>query len=116
MRDVSPSEWTAILKAIAHPVRVSVLARLVEGPKCVDRIRDLLEARQSNVSQHLTVLRHAGLVGFSRNGASRCYYLTRPALVKSLFRMLRRECGRVSPGKGDASGGRKRATTARRRG
>ncbi len=81
-------EWAELLKVLANPVRLAAVAELLEGPKCVKQVRDLLQVRQPNVSQHLTVLRHTGLVGFYRDGGRRCYYLTRPSLAKALFAFL----------------------------
>ena len=90
------SEWAETLRAAAHPVRLMILAELLEDPKCVSDIRELLKARQPNVSQHLSVLKHAGLVAFSRDGAFRCYYLPKPGQVRALFRLLQREYPAVS--------------------
>ena len=85
------SEWAETLRAAAHPVRLMILAELLDGPRCVTAIRELLEVRQPNVSQHLSVLKHSGLVAFSRQGAFRCYYLPKPAQVKAIFRLLEKE-------------------------
>jgi len=84
----SIAEWAETLRAAGHPVRLMILAELLEGPKCVTDIRELLKARQPNVSQHLSVLKHAGLVAFSRDGAFRCYYLRRPGQVRAMFKFL----------------------------
>ena len=46
-------------KALAHPTRLQIVAELLKGTKCVTDIQDILPASQSNISQHLTVLRHA---------------------------------------------------------
>ena len=70
---------------------------MVKGPKCVNHIRELLDVPQPNVSQHLTVLRHSGLVAFYGQGRRRCYYLPRPALVKALFEFLHGEYPAVKP-------------------
>jgi ArsR family transcriptional regulator len=75
---------------MAHPTRILILEELLRGPKCVTDIEDLLSVRQANVSQHLTVLRHAKLVGFAQRGALRCYYLARPKLVRDLLRVTQR--------------------------
>ncbi len=48
------TEWAAILKALAHPTRLQIVAELLEGTKCVTDIQDILPASQSNISQHLT--------------------------------------------------------------
>jgi len=90
------SEWAETLRAAGHPVRLMVLAQLLEGAKCVTDIRELLRARQPSVSQHLSVLKHAGLVAFTRDGAFRCYYLPKPGQVRALFRLLQREYPAVS--------------------
>ena len=82
------SEWAETLRAVAHPVRLMILAELLEGPKCVTAIRDLLKVRQPNVSQHLSVLKHGGLVCFNQDGAFRCYYLPKPAQVSAIFKLL----------------------------
>jgi len=84
-------EWAETLRAAAHPVRLMILAELLEGPRCVTAIRELLKARQPNVSQHLLVLKHSGLVAFSREGAFRCYYLPKPAQIRAIFRLLERD-------------------------
>lgn len=79
-----------VLKACSHPTRLMILSELLNGVKCVNDIEDLLEVRQTNISQHLAVLRHAKLVDFAQDGALRCYYLSRPKLVRDLLRLLER--------------------------
>ena len=79
-----------LLKAFSHPTRLMILNELLGGVKCVTDIEDLLSARQANVSQHLSVLRHAKLVDFAQDGALRCYYLCRPRLVRDMLRLLGR--------------------------
>ncbi len=80
--------WALLLKGLAHPVRLHVLRLLLEGPKCVTRVNDLVAVSQPNLSQHLNALRRAGLVACHSHGPKRCYYLTRPAFVRALFRIL----------------------------
>jgi len=45
-----------------------ILEELVKGVKCVNDIEELLEVRQPNISQHLAMLRHGGLVDFYQKG------------------------------------------------
>jgi ArsR family transcriptional regulator len=85
------SEWAALLKVVAHPVRLMILSELLQRPKCVSVIGQLLEVRQPKVSQHLRILKHGGLVDVYEDGAFRCYYLRKPGLVKALFRFLERD-------------------------
>ena len=82
------AEWAELLRIVAHPARLAILGAVVQGPRCVNDIQELLAVRQSNVSQHLTVLRHNGLIAFHQDGGRRCYYLTRPALVRALFELI----------------------------
>ena len=58
--------------------------------KCVTDMEDLLPARQANISQHLAVLRYSRLVDYAQDGALRCYYLSRPELVRALLQLVRR--------------------------
>ena len=85
---ITPGKQAAVLKALAHPTRLQIVGELLKGTKCVTDIQDLLPASQANISQHLTVLRHAGLVDFTQSGAQRCYFLLRPELVAGLFQLL----------------------------
>ena len=90
------SQWAETLKAVAHPTRLRILVELLESPKCVSAMHELLDVRQTGISQHLAVLKHAGLVAFQKSGASRCYYLPKPALVGAIFGLLGREYRTIS--------------------
>ncbi|GFE56713.1 helix-turn-helix transcriptional regulator [Geobacter sp. AOG1] len=81
-------EWAELLKAIAHPTRLQIVAELLKGTKCVTDIQEILPASQSNISQHLTVLRNAGIVSFSQDGSQRCYFVSRPNLVSAILSQL----------------------------
>lgn len=80
-----------LLKAFSHSTRLSILQELIDGPKCVADIEDLLTARQANISQHLAVLRYAKLVDYAQAGALRCYYLCRPRLVRDMLQLVQRD-------------------------
>lgn len=81
-------ERAELLKAFAHPTRLRILEELSAGTKCVTDLEDLLPASQVNISQHLAVLRNARLVDYAQDGALRCYYLSRPALVGEILDLL----------------------------
>jgi ArsR family transcriptional regulator, arsenate/arsenite/antimonite-responsive transcriptional repressor len=51
-----------ILKALAHPVRLRILALLREDQLCVCEVAQVLGLAPSTVSEHLTDLRRTGLV------------------------------------------------------
>ena len=82
------NDWAATLKALAHPTRLQIVAELLTGTRCVTDMEEIIPASQANISQHLAVLRHANLVDFAQDGSLRCYYLSRPKIVESIFSLL----------------------------
>ena len=92
MQSLSDTHSAAeLLKAFSHPTRLAILQELAAGPKCVTDMEELLPARQANISQHLSVLRHAKLVDFAQDGALRCYYLCRPRMVEDMLILVGRD-------------------------
>ena len=76
MRDELQSENCArSLKALADPERLKIVQCLKEGPKNVSELSELLGRELVNVSHHLGVLRHAGLVCDERHGKYIVYSL-----------------------------------------
>ncbi len=65
-----------VLKTLAHPRRLAILHRLAQGPCEVGRLAEDLDLPQPNVSQHLAVLRAAGIVEADRDGREVRYRLT----------------------------------------
>lgn len=69
------------LKALGHPVRLGIALRLArEGGTCACDFADIFGVSQPTVSQHLKVLREAGLVRTRRKG-TQIYYSLDPAGV-----------------------------------
>lgn len=69
-----------LLKALASPVRLAAVAELSVGTRCVHELQTALraagrEVSQPLLSQHLKVLRRAGLVTSSRRGSEIVYRL-----------------------------------------
>lgn len=65
-----------VLKTLASPRRLEILHRLAAGPRLVGELAADLQLSQPNVSQHLAVLRKAGLVDAERDGREAHYRLT----------------------------------------
>lgn len=66
----------ARLKALGHPVRLGIALRLAEeGGTCACDFTDIFSVSQPTVSQHLKVLREAGLVTTRRRGTEIHYFL-----------------------------------------
>lgn len=69
-------ELAQLAKAIAHPARVRILKVLEERNQCTcGELVELLPLAQSTVSQHLKVLRDAGLVHGASDGPRTSYRL-----------------------------------------
>ncbi|MFD1366144.1 ArsR/SmtB family transcription factor [Actinoplanes sichuanensis] len=89
-----------LFRTLGHPVRIRVLELLQDGPR---KVRDLLseiEVEASNLSQQLAVLRRAGLVESTREGAATRYALSTPD-VADLLAAGRRILGAVLTDRGD---------------
>lgn len=69
------SKVADVLKAVAHPLRLRIIAILVEGDANVSRLAERLGAEQAIVSQQLRILRHNGLVAADREGGFATYRL-----------------------------------------
>jgi DNA-binding transcriptional ArsR family regulator len=72
----------AALKALAEPHRRRILALVRDGELSAGEIASHFEVSRPAVSQHLTVLREAGLVDERRNGTRRLYRARPEGLVE----------------------------------
>jgi DNA-binding transcriptional ArsR family regulator len=70
-----------VLKVLASPARLEILHLLFNGPLDVGRIAESIGATQPNASQHLAVLRNAGLVEADRHGREIRYALADPDVI-----------------------------------
>ena len=62
-----------LLKALAHPVRLRMVEGLLNQECHVDKIVKALKLPQSTVSQHLSLLKHRGIVKLRKEGVKTCY-------------------------------------------
>lgn len=78
----------ARMKALGHPVRLGIAMRLSNEPEtCACDFAEEFGVSQPTISQHLRVLREAGLVTTRRRGTQICYSLD-PAAVRTLGDMV----------------------------
>jgi len=64
------------LKALGHPVRLAIVQALAGRTPCsCGDFCDVLPLAQSTISQHLRILKDAGLIGWRREGTRSCYWL-----------------------------------------
>jgi DNA-binding transcriptional ArsR family regulator len=83
-----------IFKAISHPTRIQILEYLRDGERCVCEIIEELELEQSNVSQHLGLLRKQDLVAARKDGTKMMYRLKHAsvmAIIDSVSEILDRQ-------------------------
>ncbi len=76
-----------ILKGLAHPLRLRLVALLCRKQEHVGALATLLRARQSIVSQQLRILRLHSLVAAERRGGHAVYRIAEPRL-RELIRCL----------------------------
>ena len=91
-----------LFKALMHPSRIAILEILRDGEQCVCHLEAVLGYRQAYISQHLMVLRDAGLVEDRREGARIFYRVTKPEvydLMDSAIQLSGAETNPVSQAK-----------------
>ncbi|KUK40593.1 MAG: Regulatory protein, ArsR [Clostridia bacterium 62_21] len=71
-----------VLKSLGHPTRLKIIELLRGGERCVCELIAALGLEQSNVSQHLGILRKAGLVACRKDGLRVMYRLTDPRVIE----------------------------------
>jgi DNA-binding transcriptional ArsR family regulator len=71
-------------KALAHPLRISILDALRKGERTVAEISGEFGIEQANASQQLAVLRHKNIITARKAGANVYYSVTDPAIFKLL--------------------------------
>jgi ArsR family transcriptional regulator len=79
------------LKALAHPARLRILARLKAGECCANEAMRCLRISQPNTSQHLKALKKAGLIVGRREGTKICYRLADDRIANILDILLKGE-------------------------
>jgi len=78
----------AFFKALAHPVRIAILERLVQAERTVQELQEALGLEQPVVSQQLGVLRASNIVIGRKTGVS-VRYAVRDPLVADLLVVAR---------------------------
>lgn len=76
------------MKAIAHPLRLKVLCVLAGSELSVQEIVDYVGTSQSNISQHLAILRDKGVLA-TRKDANRVFYRIGDPRTLKLVSMMR---------------------------
>ena len=86
--------YVRIYKALAHPIRIKIVRTLRDGPLCVCILNENVEFSQSNLSQHLKILKDSGILKSEKDGL-RIIYSIKDEEVKILLditdRIIRNE-------------------------
>jgi ArsR family transcriptional regulator len=88
-----------VLRALAYPRRLQILHRLADGPAEVGILAAELGISQPNASQHLSVMRAAGVVEAERIGREVQYRVSDPDLIdacQTMRRVLERRYDRLA--------------------
>ena len=86
--DTRNEELAKLAKALGHPARVAIVRFLMKRSSCVcGEIVEMLPLAPSTVSQHLKLLRDAGLLRGEINGKSTCYCID-PTVVDKLKKLV----------------------------
>ena len=72
-----------ISKTMAHALRLAILYRLKEGEKTVNELAEFLDVSQSNVSQHLALMRQRQIVKTRKSGANIYYSVADPKISQA---------------------------------
>lgn len=87
-KDKAYNELAKVTKAMGNPRRMEIIDLLAQGPFSVEKISEQTNLSVANASQHLQVLKGAGLVEISRKG-NFIYYQLAGEKVFEAWRALR---------------------------
>jgi ArsR family transcriptional regulator len=88
-----------VLKTLSNPRRLEIIHLLADGPREVSRLADEMGISQPNVSQHLALMRAAGVVEAERDGREVRYRLSDPEIIcacETMRGVLVRRLARIS--------------------
>ncbi len=72
-----------ISKTLAHPLRLALLHILKDGEKTVNELVDIVGASQSNISQHLALMRQRQIVKTRKEGSAVYYRVSSPKISQA---------------------------------
>lgn len=87
-RDEDIERASRSLKAMSHPLRLKILCILGDREVSVQEIVERVGTSQSNISQHLAILRDKGILS-ARKDANRVFYRVEDARTLRLIGMMR---------------------------
>lgn len=83
-----------VFRALGHETRLRIAEALGERESCVGDLKDLVGASWSTVSQHLSVLKNAGIIDCSKQGNQVLYRLALPCVTTFTHCLMAAAAGR----------------------
>ena len=88
MKKIKCEEMSEFFKALSHPIRLKIVCGLIKKKECnVTKMVQHLNLPQPNVSQHLNILKNAGVIEGYRNGNEICYKVCNEIVEKLIESM-----------------------------
>ena len=88
MQKTEINDTAALLKAMAHPIRLEILCRLQGGELSVGELQATVQTTNGNISQHLAILRDKEVL-LTRKDANRVFYRVGDPRTLQLIAMMR---------------------------
>ncbi len=86
--DADVEKAARCLKAMSHPLRLKILCVLGSRAISVQEIVEQVGTSQSNISQHLAILREKAILGYKKEANRVYYYIDDPRMLQ-LIKMMR---------------------------
>lgn len=87
---ISYQQTSEMLKALAHPARLKIVVGLIKDECSVSQIQKVLGLPQSTISQHLRILKNAGVIKGRKEGTKTCYRVI-DARVRKIIEVMRNQ-------------------------
>ncbi len=84
MNEKTAEHVAEVLKAVAHPVRLQIVAQLEAGEMCVGDIVEALGGKQAITSQQLNMMKDKGVLNCRRDGAKVYYRIENKNVIRLL--------------------------------
>ena len=84
---LSAKDRSVIVKAMAHPTRLLIMAVLTEGEKCVNELTLLAGCDITTLSKHVSLMKKAGLLECEKRGVNVFYRVACPCFLE-FFRCI----------------------------
>ena len=86
------SRVASYFSVLSEPLRLKIINIVCRGERTVGEIAEMVESSQANVSKHLQILTHAGVISRRKEGTSVIYSMA----DKSVFDLCRTVCNQIA--------------------